>query len=137
MRAARSAMGLDPGPELPPLPGQQRAGEVSEARDVEVEGHRYGASPNPTGRNTHYYPGGTVAGRPVPARLVLRAVVAARRWSAARGASARRCCSPRCSAGCRASAYADGYADGMAAADGFDGRRLRRGQRRRRRRRGG
>src|SRR6478752_9352536 len=33
VRAARSAMGLDPGPELPPLPGQQRAGEVSEARD--------------------------------------------------------------------------------------------------------
>ena len=66
VRAARSAMGLDPGPELPPLPGQQRAGAVTEAREVDVEGHRYGASPNPTGRNTHYYPGGTVAGRPVP-----------------------------------------------------------------------
>src|SRR3954451_17694233 len=26
VRAARSAMGIDPGPELPPLPGQQRAG---------------------------------------------------------------------------------------------------------------
>ena len=48
-RAARSAMGLDPGPELPPLPGQQRAGQVSEAREVEVGGHRYGASPDPTG----------------------------------------------------------------------------------------
>jgi len=66
VRAARSAMGLDPGPELPPLPGQQQAGAVSEAREVEVEGHRYGASPDPTGRNTHFYPGGMVAGRPVP-----------------------------------------------------------------------
>jgi hypothetical protein len=66
VRAARSAMGLDPGPELPPLPGQQRAGQVSEARDVQVDGHSYGASPDPTGRNTHYYPGGMVAGRPVP-----------------------------------------------------------------------
>ena len=66
VRAARTAMDLDPGPELPPLPGQQRAGAVTEAREVDVEGHRYGASPNPTGRNTHYYPGGTVAGRPVP-----------------------------------------------------------------------
>ncbi len=39
IRAARTAMGMDPGPELPPLP---------------------------TDRNSHYYPGGTVAGRPVP-----------------------------------------------------------------------
>ncbi|WP_214371150.1 hypothetical protein [Pseudonocardia sp. H11422] len=67
VRAARNAMGLDPGPELPPLPGQQRAGTVSEARDVEVEGHSYSASPNPSDRNRHYYPGGNVAGRPVPA----------------------------------------------------------------------
>ena len=66
VRAARTAMDLDPGPELPPLPGQQRAGAVTEAREVDVEGHRYGASPNATGRNTHYYPGGMVAGRPVP-----------------------------------------------------------------------
>ena len=78
VRAARTAMDLDPGPELPPLPGQQRAGAVTEAREVEVQGHSYGASPNPTGRNTHYYPGGMVAGRPGPARLVLRAVVASR-----------------------------------------------------------
>ena len=66
VRAARSAMGLDPGPELPPLPGQQRAGAVSEERDVEVEGHNYSASPTPSDRNSHYYPGGVIAGRPVP-----------------------------------------------------------------------
>ena len=101
VRAARTAMDLDPGPELPPLPGQQRAGAVTEARDVDVEGHRYGASPDPTGRNTHYYPGGTVAGRPVP-----RGWYSEPWWRSAligaRGASGRRCCSPRCSAGCRA-----------------------------------
>ena len=66
VRAARIAMGLDPGPELPALPGQGRAGEVTEARDVDVEGHRYSASPDPSSRNAHYYPGGMVAGRPVP-----------------------------------------------------------------------
>ncbi|ONI85647.1 hypothetical protein ALI22I_28165 [Saccharothrix sp. ALI-22-I] len=66
VRAARTAMGLDPGPELPDLTGQSRAGKVSEERDVEVEGHRYVASPRPDSRTPHYYPGGVVAGRPVP-----------------------------------------------------------------------
>src|ERR1044072_2108740 len=66
MRAAPEGMGLDPGPELPPLAGQTQAGAVSETRDIEVEGHRYSASPTPSGRNSHYYPGGYVAGRPVP-----------------------------------------------------------------------
>lgn len=66
VRAARTAMGIDPGPELPALPGQARAGAVSETRDVEVQGHSYSASPEPSGRNSHYYPGGYVAGRPVP-----------------------------------------------------------------------
>jgi hypothetical protein len=66
VRAARTAMDLDPGPELPPLPGQQRAGAVSEEREVEVEGHHYSASPAPSDHNRHYYPGGMVAGRPVP-----------------------------------------------------------------------
>lgn len=67
VRAARTAMSLDPGPELPPLPGQQRAGAVTEARDVEVQGHNYSAAPVPSDRNAHYYPGGMVNGRPVPA----------------------------------------------------------------------
>ncbi len=66
VRAARTAMGIDPGPELPALPGQQQAGSVTENRDVDVEGHAYSASPTPSGRNRHYYPGGTVAGRAVP-----------------------------------------------------------------------
>jgi hypothetical protein len=66
VRAARTSLGLDPGPELPPIPGQQQAGAVTEDRRVTLEGREYEASPTP-GRNTqHYYPGGMVAGRPVP-----------------------------------------------------------------------
>jgi hypothetical protein len=64
--AARAAMGLDPGPPLPAISGQQTAGQVGEDREVAVEGHTYRASPNPSQQTTHYYPGGTVAGRPVP-----------------------------------------------------------------------
>ncbi|MEU4767061.1 hypothetical protein AB0H12_27780 [Actinosynnema sp. NPDC023794] len=66
VRAARVAMDLDPGPELPDLTGQSRAGKVSEERDVTVKGHRYVASPRPGSHTPHYYPGGVVAGRPVP-----------------------------------------------------------------------
>lgn len=65
-RAARVAMDLDPGPDLPPMAGQGGAGSVSEDRDVNVEGHDYAASPNPSDRTPHYYPGGRIAGRPVP-----------------------------------------------------------------------
>jgi len=118
VRAARSAMGLDPGPELPPLPGQQRAGAVTEPREVDVEGHRYGASPNPTGRNTHYYPGGTVAGRPVPrgwySEPWWRPALVAGAW----GVGSALLFSSLFS-GMSGVAYADGFADGMDG--GFDG----------------
>ncbi len=66
VRAARSAMGMDPGPDLPSVPGQAAAGSVTEDRTVEVEGHDYAASPHPGDHTPHYYPGGRVAGRPVP-----------------------------------------------------------------------
>jgi hypothetical protein len=66
VRAARTALGMDPGPELPEINGQRRAGAVSEDRKVTVEGHEYEASPNPGNTTPHYYPGGEVAGRPVP-----------------------------------------------------------------------
>jgi len=112
-------MGLDPGPELPPLPGQQRAGEVTEARDIEVQGHRYGASPNPTGRNTHYYPGGNVAGRPVPrgwySEPWWRPALVAGAW----GVGSALLFSSLFG-GMAGSAYQDGFADGVAA-DGMDG----------------
>ncbi|HET9255539.1 MAG TPA: hypothetical protein VFO16_10090 [Pseudonocardiaceae bacterium] len=65
-RAARVAMGLDPGPDLPPVSGQGGAGSVTEDRNVNVEGHEYAVSPNPSDRTPHYYPGGQIAGRPVP-----------------------------------------------------------------------
>jgi hypothetical protein len=66
VRAARTAMDMDPGPELPEDPEARRAGRVTEERRVDVEGHHYEASPDPSERTPHYYPGGRVAGRPVP-----------------------------------------------------------------------
>ena len=66
VRAARLAMGLDPGPELPEDTSRERAGKVSEDRRVSVEGRDYEASPNPGDGTPYYYPGGRVAGRPVP-----------------------------------------------------------------------
>lgn len=66
IRAARTAMGMDPGPEIPSIDGQKSAGQVSEDREIEFEGRRVAASPNPSSRTPNYYPGGRVAGRPVP-----------------------------------------------------------------------
>lgn len=66
-RAARVAMGMDPGPELETLTGQRTAGSVTEDRRVQFEGREIEASPTPSARTPNYYPGGRVAGRPVPA----------------------------------------------------------------------
>src|SRR5256885_6995921 len=66
VRAARLAMGLDPGPELPEDPEARRAGKVTEDRRVNVDGQYFEASPEPGARTPHYYPGGRIAGRPVP-----------------------------------------------------------------------
>ncbi|GHJ10145.1 hypothetical protein TPA0907_45120 [Micromonospora humidisoli] len=66
-RAARVALGLDPGPELPPLAAAQGAGEITRERQVDVQGQTFRAGPQP-GRDTpYYYPGGRYQGRPVPA----------------------------------------------------------------------
>ncbi|MCC3762955.1 hypothetical protein K3N28_07700 [Glycomyces sp. TRM65418] len=67
VRAARTAMGIDPGPEIPALRGQERVGVLTERVSAEVEGRRYSGSPDPDDENRHYYPGGRVDGRPVPA----------------------------------------------------------------------
>ena len=67
VRAARTAMGMDPGPDLETLTGQRSAGVVTEDRRVRFEGRVIEASPVPTDRTPNYYPGGRVAGRPVPA----------------------------------------------------------------------
>lgn len=67
VRAARTAMGMDPGPELESISGQKSAGMVTEDRKVDFEGRQIEASPTPSQRTPNYYPGGRVAGRPVPA----------------------------------------------------------------------
>jgi hypothetical protein len=67
VRAARTAMGMDPGPELESLTGQRSAGTVTEDRRINFEGREIEASPTPSQNTPNYYPGGRVAGRPVPA----------------------------------------------------------------------
>ena len=119
VRAARVAMGLDPGPELPQLPGQQRAGTVSEERQVEVDGHAYSTSPEPSQRNRHYYPGGMVAGRPVPqgwySEPWWRSALIGGAWGVGSALLFTSLFS-----GMSGVAYADGFADGADYADGQD-----------------
>lgn len=68
VNAAREIMGLPAGPQLPELEGQRQAGRVTEERTVRQEdGTVVTASPRATAQTPHYYPGGAVAGRPVPA----------------------------------------------------------------------
>jgi len=62
IRAARQALGFDPGPDLPP----PSSGEVTKDRVVDVQGHRYAAGPDPGPQTPYFHPGGHVAGRPVP-----------------------------------------------------------------------
>jgi hypothetical protein len=66
VRAARTGLGLDPGPELPPLAAARQAGMIREDKAVSVEGHEYRASPRYSSGTPYYYPGGVVQGRPVP-----------------------------------------------------------------------
>jgi uncharacterized membrane protein YgcG len=67
IRAARVALGLDPGPELPPLAAARGTGQLTKERTVDVQGQVFKAGPQP-GRDTpYYYPGGRWQGRPVPA----------------------------------------------------------------------
>ncbi|WP_330234138.1 DUF1542 domain-containing protein [Nocardia sp. NBC_00508] len=67
IRAARTAMSMDPGPAIAALDGQNIAGQVSEKRVVRYEGRQIAAAPEPSSATPNYYPGGRVAGRPVPA----------------------------------------------------------------------
>ncbi|EEI17188.1 hypothetical protein [Corynebacterium lipophiloflavum] len=68
VNAAREIMGMPPGPPLSELEGQRRAGRVTEQRTVTQEdGTEITASPTASEQTPHYYPGGSVAGRPVPA----------------------------------------------------------------------
>lgn len=67
VQAAREIMGLPDGPELPPLEGQRQAGRVTETRTIEQDGQTVTASPTASAETPNYYPGGRIAGRPVPA----------------------------------------------------------------------
>jgi hypothetical protein len=88
---------------------------------VEVEGHSYSAAPAPSGRNQHYYPGGVVAGRPVPqgwySEPWWKPALVAGAW----GVGSALLFSAMFT-GMSGVAYADGFSDGAASADGgFDG----------------
>ena len=58
IRGARTAMGMDPGPEVAPLDGQRAAGSVTEDREIDFEGRRVAASPNPSERTRTTTPAG-------------------------------------------------------------------------------
>ncbi|WP_329104341.1 hypothetical protein OG792_29420 [Micromonospora sp. NBC_01699] len=66
VRAARTALGLDPGPELPPLAAARGAGTLTREREVDVQGQTFRAGPQPGAGTPYYYPGGRYQGRPVP-----------------------------------------------------------------------
>ncbi|MEV6488003.1 hypothetical protein AB0M20_05075 [Actinoplanes sp. NPDC051633] len=82
-RAARLAMGLDPGPDLPPLAASQGAGQLTREREVDVQGQHYKAGPQPGAETPYYYPGGRVQGRPVRAGWYSQPI-----WRTALGAGA-------------------------------------------------
>ena len=67
VRAARIALGLDPGPELPPLAAARGAGQLTTEREVSVQGQTLRAGPNPSPQTPYYHPGGYYHGRPIPA----------------------------------------------------------------------
>ncbi|MET8280132.1 hypothetical protein [Micromonospora sp. NPDC005174] len=67
IRAARTALGIDPGPELPALAAARGVGQLTKEREVDVQGQTFRAGPQPGRETPYYYPGGRYQGRPVPA----------------------------------------------------------------------
>lgn len=63
--AARTALGLDPGPGIPQADAEGSV--LTSSKRVVVQGQEYEASANPGQRTPYYYPGGTIRGRNVPA----------------------------------------------------------------------
>lgn len=131
IRAARTAMGMDPGPELETLSGQRSAGVVTEDRRVEFEGRQIEASPSPSQRTPNYYPGGRVAGRPVPAGWYSepwwKPALVAGAWGVGSALLFSSLFSGMAGVGYGAqgfeSGYGEGFQDGMAAGQdgGYDG----------------
>lgn len=128
VNAAREIMRLPAGPDLPPLEGQRKAGRVTETRTIEHEGQQITASPTASPSTPNYYPGGTVAGRPVPAGWYSTpwwaGALASGMWTAASVMMFSSLFSGMSGVGYSAHAfengYGNGYEDGLAAA-GADG----------------
>ncbi|GAB1643065.1 hypothetical protein [Krasilnikovia sp. MM14-A1259] len=117
VRAARLAMGLDAGPELPPLAAAAGAGRLTSEREVTVEGQHYKAGPQPAPDMPYYYPGGQVQGRPVPAGWYSTPL-----WKTALGAGAgvlggMLIFDALFEPGFGDMGYQEGFADGFAAGD--------------------
>lgn len=122
VRAARTAMGMDPGPELESLSGQRTAGTVTEDRRVNFEGREIEASPTPSQRTPNYYPGGRVAGRPVPAGWYSepwwKPALVAGAWGLGSALLFSTMFSGMAGVGYDAQAFENGYGDGFQ--DGMD-----------------
>jgi hypothetical protein len=120
VRAARTAMGIDPGPDVPPLAAARGVGQLTQAREVNVQGQSYRAGPQPGADTPYYYPGGRVGGRPVPSGWYSQPV-----WRTALGAGAgvlggMLLFDALFSPSFGDTGYGDGYQDGLAAGDGAD-----------------
>ncbi|MBX7456428.1 DUF1542 domain-containing protein [Mycolicibacterium sp. 3033] len=122
VRAARTAMGMDPGPDLETLSGQRSAGAVTEDRRVEFDGRQIEASPTPSQRTPNYYPGGRVAGRPVPAGWYSepwwKPALVAGAWGVGSALLFSSLFSGMSGIGYDANAFENGYGDGFA--DGME-----------------
>ncbi|MFE3190530.1 DUF1542 domain-containing protein [Nocardia sp. NPDC059240] len=122
VRAARAAMGMDPGPAVPELDGQRSAGSVTEERAIDFDGRRVEASPNPSAATPNYYPGGRVAGRPVPAGWYSepwwKTALVAGAWGVGSAILFNSLFSGMSGVGYDSAAFENGYGDGYQA--GFD-----------------
>ena len=125
VRAARTAMGMDPGPELESLSGQRTAGTVTEDRKIDFEGRDIEASPMPSERTPNYYPGGRVAGRPVPAGWYSepwwKPALVAGAWGVGSALLFSTMFSGMAGVGYGAQGFESGYGDGYGMAAGQDG----------------
>jgi hypothetical protein len=63
-RTARTALGLDPGPPIPVVPGD--GPQLAAPGQVTVDGQTYDGSPDYTPGRPHYFGGGQVGGQQVP-----------------------------------------------------------------------
>ncbi|MFE3222969.1 DUF1542 domain-containing protein [Nocardia sp. NPDC059228] len=124
--AARTAMGMDPGPAVPELDGQRSAGRVTEDRAIEYDGRRIEASPTPSAATPNYYPGGRVAGRPVPAGWYSepwwKTALVAGAWGVGSAVLFNALFSGMSGVGYDSAAFESGYGDGyQAGLDAADG----------------